>query len=108
RNQLDGRLDTPLAPKVGMTVKARSVLYDYHNAVLGRSLDRTENLYGVAANYAILPEVKGVGEYRHQDVFYRKQGRELKNKHSEYLVGGADYFVAKKMSVSGRLGAEWR
>lgn len=108
RNQLDGRLDTMLAPKIGLGVKARTTLYDYRNDALGRNLDRIENLYGLSASYAILPEVKGVAEYRHQDVFYKKQGRELKNKRSDYLMAGADYFVAKKMSLSGRLGAEWR
>jgi hypothetical protein len=108
RNQLDGRLDTTLAPKIGLGVKARTTLFDYRNDDLGRNLNRTENLYGLSSNYAILPEVKGVAEYRHQDVFYKKQGRELKNKRSDYLMAGADYFVAKKMSVSGRLGAEWR
>jgi hypothetical protein len=108
RNQIGGRLDTALSAKVGFTAKARSVLYDYRNGVLGRSLDRVENLYGVSTDYAILPEVKGVAEYRHQDVYYKKGGREFKNKRSDYLMAGADYFVAKKMSVSGRLGAEWR
>lgn len=108
RNQLDGRLDTMLAPKIGLVAKARTTLYDYRNRALGRNLDRTENLYGLSASYAILPEVKGVAEYRHQDVFYKKQGRELKNKRSDYLMAGADYFVAKKMSLSGRVGAEWR
>jgi hypothetical protein len=108
RNQLDGRFETPLSPKSALNLKARSVVYDYDNAVLGRSLDRIENLYGASVDYAILPEVKGVAEYRHQDVFYKKEGREFKNKRSDYLMAGADYFVAKKMSLSGRLGAEWR
>ena len=107
RNQLDGRFVTPITPKIGATVKARSIYYDYHDAQLGRSLDRIENLFGVSGDYAILPEVKGVAEYRHQDVFYRRLG-ELKNKKSDYLMAGVDYDVARKMSLSGRLGAEWR
>jgi len=107
RNQLDGRFVTPLNPKVGLTVKARTVYFDYRNASLGRSLDRIENLYGVAGDYAILPELKGVAEFRHQDVFYRKVG-EAKNKSSDYLMGGVDYAVAQKLTVSGRLGVEWR
>jgi hypothetical protein len=107
RNQFDGRFVTPLTPKVGMTAKLRAVLFDYHDSLLGRSLDRTEALYGVSADYAILPEVKGVAELRHQDVFYRKLG-ETKNKRSNYLMGGIDYDVARKVSLSGRLGAEWR
>ena len=107
RNQLDGRFVTPITPKFGATLKARSIYYDYHDSLLGRSLDRIENLYGISGDYAILPELRGVAEFRHQDVFYRRQG-DLKNKNSNYLMGGVDYDVARKMSVSGRLGAEWR
>ncbi|MGH7960059.1 MAG: hypothetical protein ACREH8_24015, partial [Opitutaceae bacterium] len=70
RNQLDGRFVTPLTAKIGATIKARSLYYDYHDRQLGRSLDRIENLYGVSGDYAILPEVKAVAEFRHQDVFY--------------------------------------
>lgn len=107
RNQLDGRFVTPLNPKVGVTLKARSVYYDYRNATLGRSLDRIENLFGVAGDYAALPEVKAVAEYRHQDIYYRKQG-ELKNKRSDYFMAGADYDVAQKIMLSGRVGGERR
>lgn len=107
RNQLDGRLSTPLHPKLGATLKARSVYYDYRNAALGRSLDRIENLYGVAGDYAVLPEVKAIVEYRHQDIYYRKEG-EFKNKRSDYLMAGVDYEVAQKVMLAGRLGTEWR
>ena len=107
RNQLDGRFITPVTAKLGATLKARSIYYDYHDGVLGRALDRVENLYGVSGDYAILPEVRGVLEFRHQDVFYRRLG-ELKNKQSDYLMAGVDYDVARKMSLSGRLGSEWR
>lgn len=107
RNQLDGRFNMPLTPKSSLTLKARSIYYDYRNEALGRSLDRIENLYGVSGDYAVLPEVKAVGEYRRQDVFYRKGG-EAKNKTSDYVMGGVDYSVAKKLSLSSRLGVEWR
>jgi hypothetical protein len=107
RNQLDGRYVTPLGPKFGLMLKARSVWFGYRNAALGRSLDRIENLYGLSTDYSIVPELKAVGEYRHQDVFYRKQG-EIKNKSSDYIMGGLDYSVAKKVMVTSRLGAESR
>ena len=107
RNQLDGRFVTPITAKIGTTVKARTVYFDYHDRRLGESLDRIENLYGLSADYAILPEVKGVAEFRHQDVFYRSGGA-LKDKKSNYLMGGIDYEFARKMSMSGRIGAEWR
>lgn len=107
RNQLDGRFNTPLGAKGTATVKARSVYFKYREAALGRSLDRTENLYGIAGDYAILPEFKAVAEYRHLDVFYRKLG-ETKNKRSEFVMGGIDYAIARKLSLTSRLGVEWR
>jgi hypothetical protein len=107
REQLDGRFVTPLSAKAGLEVKVRGVDTRFRNARLGRMLDRLENLYGVAGNYAVLPEVKVVGEARHLDVYYWKEG-ELKNKNSNYAMAGLDYDVAKKLSISSRLGAEWR
>ncbi|MCX6950700.1 MAG: hypothetical protein NTV51_00705 [Verrucomicrobia bacterium] len=107
RNELNATFVTAPTAKTGLVVKARSVNYDYRDATLGRSLDRIENLYGLSGTFAVLPEVKAVGEVRHQDVFYRKVG-ESKNKSSDYLMGGVDYAFAKKLTASGRVGAEWR
>lgn len=107
RNQLDGRFTTPMTQKVGALLKARSVTFNYRDARLGRSLDRTENLFGVASTYAILPETKLVGEYRFQDVAYRREGG-FKDKQSNYVMAGADYALARTLSVSSRLGVEWR
>jgi hypothetical protein len=107
RNQVDGRLTTAPTAKLGVTAKVRSVSMDYRNATLGRSLDRVENLYGLAGDYGVLPETKAVLEYRHQDVFYWTEG-ETKNKRSEYLMAGTDYEVARKLTLSTRFGAEWR
>jgi hypothetical protein len=107
RNELNGTFTTALNAKVGLTLKARTVYYEYRNALLGRSLDRIENLFGASGDYAVLPEVKAVAEFRHQDVYYKKLG-ETKNKNSDFLMGGADYAVAKKLTVSARAGAEWR
>ena len=107
RNQIDAHYSTSVSPKAGIELKARSVYSKYRNAVLGRSLDRIENLYGMAGNYAILPELKGIAEVRHLDIYYRKEG-EKKNKHSNYAMAGFDYDVAQKLTLSARLGAEWR
>lgn len=107
RNQFDGRLVTPLTAKAAFTGKVRSIYLEYEDSALGRSLDRTENLYGVSADYAFLPEVKWVAEYRHQDVYYAKLG-ERKNKRSDYVMAGVDYEVARKLSLTSRLGTEWR
>ena len=106
-NEFDANFATTITAKTGVTVKARTADYQYRSATLGRSLDRIENLYGLAGDYAFLPETKLVGEVRHQDVFYSKLG-EIKNKFSDYLMGGADYAVAKKLTASGRAGVEWR
>ncbi len=107
RNELDGRFDTELTGKIGLSAKARSIYYKYRNAALGRSLDRIENLYGLSGDYAILPEFKGVAEYRHEDVYYRKVG-ETKNKSSDFAMAGFDYAAAKKLTLTGRFGYEWR
>jgi predicted porin len=107
RNQLDGRFVTPFTRRATATVKARSIYFAYRNPVLATSLDRTENLFGLSADYSLLPEVKAVGEYRHQEVSYRKLGN-TKDKSSDFLMAGADYAVARKLSLSARAGAEWR
>jgi predicted porin len=107
RNELDGNFTASLGPKIGATLKARTVYFDYRNSVLARSLNRLENLYGLSGDYDVLPETKAVAEYRHQDVFYDKLG-ETKNKRSDFVMGGADYALAKKFTTSGRLGVEFR
>lgn len=107
RNQFDGRFVTPATPKATVTVKARSIYYKYKNDTLGRNLDRNETLFGLAGDYAVVPEMKAVAEYRFQDVSYRRQG-DLKDKTSNYLMAGLDYEVAQKTSVSARLGGERR
>lgn len=107
RNQFDGRFTAPVIPRLNATVKARSALYQYRDGDLSRALDRAENLLGLAADYAVLPEVKVVAEYRHQDIYYAKLG-EAKNKLSDYVMAGADYELARKFTLSGRAGLEWR
>ena len=107
RNEFDATFETKLGPKIGANFKARTVYTKFRNAVLGRSLDRYENLYGLAADYAILPELKAVAEVRHQDINYVKLG-ETKNKSSDFVMGGLDYALAKKLTATGRAGLEWR
>ena len=106
-NEVDGSFTTDISPKAEVTVKVRSLIFRYDAARLGADLDRTENLYGVSGSYAVLPELKAVGEYRHQDIDYTDAGS-TKDKSSNYLLAGADYNVAKKVTASGRLGYEWR
>jgi hypothetical protein len=107
RNQLDGRLVTNVNEKTNAIVKFRTINFSYDNAMLGSSLDRAENLYGVALSYDVVPELKVVGEFRRQDVNYRSDGGS-KDKQSNFLLSGFDYEVAKQMTASGRFGYEWR
>jgi predicted porin len=106
-NELDATFETDLTAKAGLKIKAQSVIYHYEAARLGTSLDRTENLFGVSGDYAVLPELKTVGEYRHQIIDYRLAVGN-KDKDSDFLLAGADYELAKKVTASGRVGFEHR
>ncbi|HTZ19637.1 MAG TPA: outer membrane beta-barrel protein [Opitutaceae bacterium] len=107
RNQFDASYSTKVTAKTGTTVKMRSTVYRFDNATLGQSLDRTENLYGFAGSYDVLPETKGVAEYRYETIDYRSAGAN-KDKTSNFLLGGVDYKAAEKLTASARLGVEWR
>lgn len=107
RNQIDGRFTTSPIQKAGITVKARSIFYDYEANSLGRSLDRMETLFGLSGDYALLPETKVVGEYRHQEVAYKNLS-DNKDKQSDFLLTGVDYSAGRKVSASTRLGVEYR
>jgi len=107
RNQFDIRLATNAGEKTGLVAKFRTLRFDYDNAGLGAALDRTENLLGLEASYAVLPETKITGEYRRQQIDYRTAGA-FKDKDSNFLIGGFDYAVARKTTVTGRVGYEWR
>jgi hypothetical protein len=106
-NEIDGSFTTSTTAKTDLTLKAQSVLYLYDNAHLGASLDRTENLFGLSGDYAVLPEMKAVAEYRYQVIDYRQAGGS-KNKFSNFFLVGGDYNVAKELTVSGRVGLEHR
>ena len=107
RNQFDGRFSTQLGQKMDGVVKFRTVDYSYDNATLAASIDRIENIYGVELGHQVLPEVRLSGEYRHQTISY-DSGGSTKDKTSDFVIGGLDYQVAKKTSLTGRLGYEWR
>lgn len=107
RNQLDGRFATKVAQKTELSLKGRTVLYRYENARLGTSLDRTENLLGLAATYPTRPNLRLAAEYRYQTIDYRHSGSN-KDKQSSFGLIGGDYDVAQKVSASTRLGFEHR
>jgi hypothetical protein len=106
-NEFDGRYTFAPTEKLGLVLKARSVYYDYTDAVLGGELNRFENLYGLEFDYTMLPDLKLAGEYRHQDIDYTTDASD-KNKHTDFLMAGFDYNVGPKLSASVRLGAEYR
>ncbi len=107
RNQFDARWVASVGQKTGLTPKFRSTHYDYDSATLGTALDRTENLFGFEVSHSVLPEVKLLGEVRRQNVDYRRGGAN-KDKRSDFLIGGVEYALARKLTASARLGYEWR
>jgi Putative beta-barrel porin 2 len=106
-NEFNARYTFAPTEQLGMVLKARSVYYDYINALLGDELNRFENLYGLEFDYTLLPDLKAAGEYRHQDVDYSNDPSS-NNKHSDFLMGGFDYNVGPKLTASMRLGVEYR
>ena len=106
-NELGGKYETALAPRVGTAVKFNTLTYRYDNASLAASIDHTENLYGLALFYDLIPEVMAVAEYRHQDILYSTLG-DFKDKHTDFLIGGVDYAVAKTLRTRLLIGHQWR
>jgi hypothetical protein len=106
-NEFNSRFLFSPVEKLGLLVKARSVYFDYTNPILGDALNRFENLYGLEADFALLPDLKAAGEYRHQDVDY-SSNPSSNNKHSDFLMAGLDYNPDPKTTVSFRLGGEYR
>jgi hypothetical protein len=106
-NEINGTFRTTLGPKLKVTAKTRLARYQFDNAKLGANLDRAENIFGLAGSMELLPTISLTGEYRHQTVDYRNSG-DTKDKQSNYLMAGADYDVAEKLSASGRVGFERR
>lgn len=107
RNALDARFDTTLTEKTGVSLKFRSMIFRFDDAVLASKVDRTENLAGLSGSYALVPEMKLVGEYRRESITYVTSGAN-KDKHSDFAIAGFDYNVAKKLSSSVRFGYTWR
>jgi len=106
-NQVDGHYSFSPVDKAGVVLKARTIYYDYLSSVLGHELNRYENLFGAEGTYSLLPDVKAAFEYRHEDVLYDNNAS-TNDKHSDFLMGGADYSAGPKLSASGRLGIEYR
>lgn len=107
RNQLDGRFSTTLTQRTGLLFKTRVTSYSYENDTLARDLDRDEVLFGLSAVHTLLPTLKSSAEYRYQVIRYDTAGA-LKNKQSNFLLGGVDYVVNERVAVSSRLGFEFR
>jgi len=106
-DEFDLRYTFAPTEKLGLVVKERTVYYDYIDQVLGDELNRFENLYGLEADFALLPEFKLAGEYRHQDIDYSTDPSN-NDKHTDFLMAGFDYNAGPKLSFSLRLGGEYR
>jgi hypothetical protein len=106
-NEFDTHFTFAPVEKMSLTVKARSVYYDYIEATLGDELNRFENLYGLEGDFDLQPNLKLAGEYRHQDVDYSTDPA-TKNKHTDFLMTGLDYDPGPKINFSFRVGGEYR
>ena len=107
RLEFDGRFTTAAGQKTGVVAKYRYIDTSYDNAALASNLDHSENLLGLEVSYALLPETKLAGEYRYQTIAYASGGS-IKDKNSNFLMGGADYNPSKDVLMSGRVGFEQR
>ena len=107
RAEFDARYTTTLGQKTGLVTKYRYLNFNYDDASLGDELDRTEQLFGLEGSFALLPETKLAGEYRYQQISYDTAGN-LKDKDSNFLMGGVDYNPGKQVVMSARAGFESR
>jgi predicted porin len=105
-NQFNAKYTFSPAERLGLALKTRIMYYDYIDDVIGDELNRFENLYGLEADYSLLPELKLAGEYRHLDVDYRNDPSD-NDKHSDFLMAGFDYKVGPKLTASFRVGGEY-
>jgi hypothetical protein len=106
-NQFNARFVAAMNAKTNVTLKYRNMDFAYDLASLAAQLDRMEQLVGIEAAFALLPETKLVGEYRYQDVGY-SEGSASKDKRSHFLLGGVDYNPSQKLTLSARAGFEDR
>jgi len=105
--EFDGKFTTTAGEKTGLVAKYRYLDSRYDNASLAANLDHAEDLFGLEANFAVLPQTKLVAEYRYQIIDYNTGGS-LKDKTSNFFMGGVDYNPGESLLVSGRAGFEDR
>ncbi len=106
-NEFGGRFETTLGPRVGTALKFDALSYRYDDASLAASIDHDEYLYGGTLFYDLVPELMAVGEFRHQDIRYQTLGS-VKDKHTNFLIGGVNYAVAKTLKARFLVGHQWR
>lgn len=107
RNEFNLRFTTSAGQKTTLVGKYRNMIMSYDSATLASLLDRTENLFGIEAGFALLPETKLIGEYRNQDIAYDSAAA-LKDKTSHFLLVGFDHNPGENLQFSGRAGGEDR
>ncbi len=106
-SQVDFIYNGTLSQRMGFSFKARNSTFAYDLANLSAQLDRNEFLMGLSGDYALSEASKLLGEFRYLDVGY-DQGGSLKDKQSNYFLGGFDYSPSEKLSWSVRAGLEVR
>lgn len=106
-NQFDLNFETTAGQKTAVLVKYRNMDFAFDSASLSTQLDRMEQLAGLELNFAMLPETKLVGEYRHQQIAY-DNASDFKDKTSNFLLGGVEHKPSAKMRLSARAGFEDR
>jgi hypothetical protein len=107
RLEFDGKFITTAGEKTGLVAKYRYIDSRYDNASLAADLDHAEDLFGLEANFAVLPQTKLVAEYRYQIIDYATDGAH-KNKTSNFFMGGVDYNPGESLLCSARAGFEDR
>ncbi len=122
-NQFNLRFQTTAGEKGTVAFKYRNMDINYDTETLARSLDRNDHLFGLEAAFALLPDVKLVGEYRYGQVNYKTDNTPAvaatathpafvaqfaKDKKSNYLMAGVNYLPSEKTIFTARGGFENR
>jgi hypothetical protein len=107
RAQADARYTTAFGQKAGFVAKYRFIDYSYENADIATQLDHAENLAGLELSYSLHPQTKLIGEYRYQVISYDNSGA-MRDKTSNFLMGGFDYNPGDQLLIAFRGGIEDR
>lgn len=106
QNVFNARLTGNLSETIGLTGKLRHLYLSYDQTALANLLDREEWMLGLEAFYRSTETTKFVGELRFVDVDY--DVAQAVDSQSILLLGGVDYEVSQRTSLTTRVGIERR